>query len=133
MTVRMPTDNAELLAEKKRLEQAAAAELQGDVLAVLATPEGRRVWLWVEDYLCNPLAWSADPDARARADGRREVAAIMRQALVPHPDLRVALTRERLLRDEKEATFRLMVHRLDREAAEKKQSGTNPRGERSST
>lgn len=121
MTVRMPTDSAELLAEKKRLEQAAAAELQGDVLAVLATPEGRRVWLWIHDYICNPLAPTGDTDL-ARADGRRQVAATMRKALEPHSDMVVALARERLIRDEKEATFRLMVHRLDREAAERKRT-----------
>lgn len=113
----LPTDNREFAREKAKRLKEAAAQREGDILTVVGTAEGRRVWLWLRDYVCNPLASSADAEARAKADGRREVAAVMRQVLLPHTDARLALLDEQRVIEEREAEFQVIAERLRRETA----------------
>ena len=103
----------EIVEEVNAYEDRQQSQLHDDLVAVLSTDPGRRLWLWITTDVCCLNKRMPVGELLERMEGRRDVAVDLSELLHPYPDLAVGIETIRAQEAARGAEFQARVRKLD--------------------
>jgi hypothetical protein len=107
------TASEALRREVEERRERAHVQLRTALEKVLATPEGRRLWIWIRDEKC--FAGKRAPFSHndmLRFEGRRDVGLDLDKAVEDFFDVRMALAKERAVLEAEQVAYDAALERL---------------------